>query len=93
MQLPETVGPELLKPLIRVLGLVDADNGPVERLGNVVPRDIVPGEELVGPLAHVDGDGLHVVSDLFGDDGLDVVDLGVLETEFVAVVGADLFSG
>ena len=90
MQLPETIGPELLEPLIRVLGLVDVGRLAGEFLLNVIPGDVVAGKELVGALAHVDGDGLDVVANLLGDNRLDVLDLGVLEAEFVTEVGVDL---
>ena len=38
----------------------------------------------------MDGNRLDVVADLLGDNGLDILDMGVLEAELVSVVGVDL---
>jgi len=89
--IPEPIRPEFFKPLVGIFGDVHIGNSAVEALNNVIPSDIEPSVLLIRTFAHVIRDGLDIVADLLGDDCLNAVDLGILETELIAVVGVNLF--
>ena len=88
--LPETVRPEVLQPLIRILRLIHIRHGPVEGLLNVVGSYVVKSIHLVRTVTHLVRYDLNIVANLLGHNGGQVVELSVLEAELVAKVGADL---
>ena len=87
--LVETLWPELLKPLIRILRLISQLNLTLE-LGNIIPRLIVQSILLIRSIADIVRDGLDIVSDLLVADAGDIINLSVLESELIAKVGIDL---
>jgi hypothetical protein len=89
LRLIETLRPELLKPLIRVLRLISQLNLTLE-FGNIIPRLIIQSILLIRSIADIVWNGLNIVSDLLVTDAGDVVDLSVLESELVAEVGVNL---
>lgn len=87
--LVKTLRPELLKPLIRILRLISICNFALE-LHNVIPRLIIQSILLIGSLSDIVWNSLHVVADFLVNDAGDIIDLSILETELITVVGVDL---
>lgn len=87
--LVETLWPKLLKPLIRILGLIDT-SGLALVFRNVVPSFVIQGVLLIWSVSNIVRNSLHVVSDFLIHNAGDIVDLGIFKAEFVAKVRVDL---
>lgn len=87
--LVESLGPELFKPLIRILGLIRIRNLALE-LCNVIPCLVIQSILLIGSVSDIVWNSLHVVADFLVNNAGDVVDLSILQTELITVVGVDL---
>lgn len=85
----ETLRPELFKPLIRILRLICIRNFSLE-LCDVIPRLIIQSILLIRPVSDIVWNSLHVVSDFLVNNAGDIIDLSILETELITVVGVDL---
>jgi hypothetical protein len=85
----ETLRPELLEPLIRILRFISICHLTLE-LCNVIPRLIIQSILFIRSVSDVVWNGLHIVADFFVDNTGDVVDLSILETELITVVRVDL---
>ena len=87
--LVESLGPELGQPLIGVLGLVLVGDLAL-KVDDVIPCLVVESILLIRSVADVVGHSLDIVANLLVDNASDVVDLGVLEAELIAIVRVDL---
>ena len=81
--------PELSEPWVRVLRHILVQYRPVESR-NAIAGDVVQRVLLIWAGTNGIRNGLDIVANLLIDHELDVFDLGVLDADLVAIVGADL---